>query len=73
MLTIQMPKSFKVGDTAQVTVNGEGVRVRRTVTALVLLPLDVDAPADSRRIVMTLGDDGDPTGLVTYICADADA
>ena len=53
MLIIPMPESFKVGDTADVLLNGEPARITYKNTALLVIepPPDSDVEPDVRAIM----------------------
>ena len=64
MFVIWMPRTFKVGDTADVKINGEPKRVTyRDPDTLVI------EPGDARTILGRMEDDRD---LVTFACSDAE-
>lgn len=67
MFIMQMPKSFRPGDTADVKVNYEPKRLHWTNDGSKLIILAPDAEPDERQICLKLeGDD-----LATFYCEDA--
>jgi hypothetical protein len=63
MFIMHLPSSFKIGETADVTINGRTQRLTWTdVHTLTIEPND-------RRRILTKEDDGE---LITFVCSDSE-